>query len=106
MNFLSFLPFVQKAFQFLIDKYLKAKFPAYANLMEDADQVVEFAVEVVVAAQATGADGAAKKAAASKDLLAKLKAHGIDLPGDQDQAVCDMLVEVSVQGVKSFFKLA
>lgn len=106
MNFLSFLPWVQQAFTLLIEKFLKAKFPAFANLMDRAEDVAALAVEVVTAAQATGADGAAKKAAASKDLLAKLQHAGIDLPGDQDAAVCDMLVEVAVAVTKNFFHLS
>lgn len=106
MNLLSFLPWVQKAFQFLIDKFLKAKFPAYASLMDKSEDVVEILVEVVTAAQATGADNATKKAKASADLLAKLKENGVDLPGDQDAALCDVLVEAGVLSVKAFFKLA
>lgn len=106
MNLLTFLPWVQKAFQFLIDKFLKSKFPAYAALMDKAEDVVHIMVEVVTAAQATGADNATKKAQASADLLAKLKANGIDLPGDQDAALCDVLVEVAVVAVKNFFHLS
>ena len=103
---LSMLSWVQKAFEFLATQFLKKQFPAYAKLFDNVDQVLSFALEVIDAAEATGADGATKKAAASKDLLAKLTAAGFDIPGDQDQIICDLIIEVVVGAVKRFFHLS
>ena len=103
---LNVLPWIQTAFKFLADSFLKRTFPQYAVLFEKADQVLALAVEVVSAAQATGADGAAKKAQASADLLAKLQANGVDLPGDKDKEICDLVVEAVVGALKNFFKLS
>ena len=103
---LNILPWIQTAFKFLADSFLKRTFPQYAVLFEKADQVLALAVDVVSAAQATGADGATKKAAASAELLSKLRANGIDLPGDKDKEICDLVVEVVGQSLKSFFKLS
>lgn len=103
---LNVLPWIQKAFEFLASAFLKKTFPQYANLFDKADQVLGLAVEVVTAAQATGADGATKKAQASADLLARLQQNGIDLPGDKDKEICDLIIEVVVSAVKSFFHLS
>lgn len=103
---LNVLPWIQTAFQFLANAFLKKTFPQYAVLFDKADQVIGLAVEVVSAAQATGADGAAKKAQASADLLAKLQANGIDLPGDKDKEICDLVVEAVVGALKQFFHLS
>lgn len=99
------LVWVNKAFEYLVSKFLETRFPGLKNVFARLDDVLDLAVDVVTAAEASGADGVAKKAQASKDLMEKLKTAGIDIPGDQDQAICDMIVEAVVAGVKKFFKL-
>lgn len=103
---MNILLWIEKAFRALVDMWLKGKFPAYAKLFDRADDVLLIAGECVTAAQATGADGPAKKAQASADLLAKIQAAGIDLPGDQDLAICGVIVEAMVAGLKSFLHLS
>lgn len=71
----------------------------YARL----NDVLAFTLEAVHAAEVTGADGAAKKAAASASLLAKLQAAGIDIPGDSDKQICDLFVELVVGALNRFF---
>lgn len=103
---LNVIPWIQTAFQFLANAFLKKTFPQYSLLFDKADQVLTIAVEVVSAAQSTGADGATKKAQASADLLSKLRDNGIDLPGDKDKEICDLVIEATVTALKAFFKLA
>lgn len=98
------LVWAQRALDFVVARFLQAQFPGLKNVFARLDDVLDIAVEVVTAAEATGADGAAKKAQASKDLLARLQAAGVDIPGDQDQAICDLIVEAVVGGLNRFFK--
>lgn len=102
MSALSLLPWLQKAFEFLAFNFLKKSFPQYAGLFDRANDVMALALEVVSAAEASGEDGAAKKKAASASLLKKLKDAGIDIPGDHDTVVADLLVEATVAAVKRF----
>ena len=97
---------VEKAFTFLVEKFLYGKFPGMKNVFARLDDVLEVATEVVSAAEASGADGATKKAQATKALSAKLKALNIDLPGDQDEAICGLIVEALVGGLKKYFRLS
>ena len=97
---------IRKAWDFLVDTWLKNKFPQYANLFENASAVLELAGECISAAQATGQDGAAKKEMAAKDLLAKLQERKIDLPGDADLEICRVIIEALVQGLYRFLRLS
>lgn len=96
---------LSKAWDFLVDAYLAKKFPQYIKIFENTDTVLEMAGECVSAAQATGADGVAKKAQAAQALLDKLKARGIDLPGDADLEICKVIVEAMIGGIKRFLRL-
>lgn len=102
MKWTILLAWLQKAWEGLVEAFLKKTFPQYANLIQRADDVLSIAVECVAAAQATGADNATKKAQASQDLLARLKGANIDLPGDADLQICEVIVEAMVSGIKRF----
>lgn len=97
------LPWVQKAVQFLTVQFLNKKYPGYANLFNRIDDVLEFAIDVVTAAEASGADGATKKAMAVANLKKNLAEAKFDLPGDFDDEVLALFVEAVLLAVKSFF---
>jgi hypothetical protein len=59
-------------------------------------------MEVVAAAEASPLDGPAKKKQASQDLLTRLQAAKIDIPGDSDLQVCEILVDAMVSVLNRF----
>lgn len=65
------------------------------------------AVDIVQAAEDSGAAGPAKKAKAVADLKQAMLAHGLDLPGDLEEHVAGAVVEGAVLALKehggSFF---
>lgn len=106
MQFGFIAVWVEKAFSFLVEKYLSKKYPGMKAIFDNIDLVLEIAAEVVSAAEASKADGPAKKAQATKALSDGLKSKGIDIPGDQDEAICGLVVEAMVAALKKVFRLS
>lgn len=94
---------LQKLLEFLAGAWLKSKFPQYAGIFNNLKAVFDIVMEVVGAAEATGIDGASKKKHAASDLLKRLQEAKIDIPGDSDLQVCEVLVEAMVQVLNRFF---
>ena len=94
------LNLLQKFLEMVFGSWLKNKFPQYAGIIDNLSVVASLALEVVHAAEASGADGATKKKQAAINLLKALQEKKIDIPGDQDQAVCEVVVEAMVQVLK------
>ena len=102
MNISSIMSWVQKALEFFVQNFLKAKFPAFSKVFDRMDDILTITQEVVGVAEGSGADGPAKFAQASQDLVAKLKADGLDLSPD----VATMIVNAMVAGLNRFFHLS
>lgn len=94
---------LQKLLEFLAGAWLKAKFPQYSGIFNNLKAVFDIVLEVVSAAEATGAAGAEKKKKAAQELLKRLQDSKIDIPGDSDLQVCEVLVEAMVQVLNRFF---
>lgn len=94
---------LQKLLEFLAGAWLKNKFPQYAGILNNLKTVFDLVMEVVGAAEATPADGPAKKKQAASDLLKRLQEAKIDIPGESDLQVCEVLVEALVSVLNRFF---
>ena len=94
----------QKILELLTSKWIGSVIPdKFKGIYNRLNDVLTFTLDAVHAAEATGADGAAKKKLASAQLLASLKNAGIDIPGDADQQICDLFVEAVVGAINRFF---
>jgi hypothetical protein len=100
------MTWVNRAFDFIVETFLKTKYPGLEKVFANIDRVMEFAAEAVSAAEATAEEGPIKKAMATKSLSGKLIEAGIDIPGDQDELICGLIVEAMVAGLKRFFPAA
>lgn len=94
---------LQKILEFLAGAWIKSKFPQYSGIFSNLKQVFDLVMEVVAAAEATGEDGATKKKHAAGALLKRLQESKIDIPGDTDLQVCEVLVEAMVTVLNNFF---
>lgn len=93
--------------KFLVENILVKFLPANVRpYLENLDKVLPLAAQAIgLANQLRDADNAQKKRAASEHLLQLLQQAKLDIPGDADLQVCEVLVEGVYQALKSF-KLA
>jgi len=93
--------------KFLVENILSKALPAnirpYLSKLEQVLPLVAEAIEV--ANLLRDADNGQKKRVAAEHLLSLLKDANLDIPGDADLQVCEVLVEGVYQALKSF-KLA
>lgn len=87
----------------LLAKYLPANIRPYLQRLEDVLPLVAEAISV--ANDARNADNAEKKQIAAQHLLSLLKSANLDIPGEADLQICEVLVEGVYQALKGF-KLA
>lgn len=96
--------FVVLVVKFLVEnvlaKYLPANLRPYLEKLEVVVPLVGKAI--AVANEVKGADNAEKKAVASKHLLSLLQESDLDIPGEADLQVCELLVEGVYQALKGF----
>ena len=97
---------LQKLLEFLAGSWLKKTFPQYAGIFDNLKTVFDLSMEVVHAAESSGADGAAKKKQAAQDLLKRMQEKKIDIPGETDLQVCEIIIEALVQVLNRFFPKA
>lgn len=96
----------QKLLEFLAGAWIKNQFPQYQGIFNNLQKVFTLVMEVVHAAEATGADSMAKKKQAASDLLKRLQEAKIDIPGESDLQICEVLVEALVQFLNRVFPKA
>lgn len=94
---------LQKVLEWIFARYLKSRFPGLEPLFKNLPRVFDLAHQVVLAAEATGGTGEAKKASATNSLLSLLKENKIDIPGQYDKEICAAIVEAMVTVLNRFF---
>lgn len=89
--------------QFLASGLLRKLVPANVQpYLEKFEAVLPIAIKAIQLAHDSGEDNATKKKIAAEALLAALKANNLDIPGDADLQVCEILVEGVYQALKKF----
>lgn len=93
---------VVKRVMALFDK----KYPQYDKISDYVEHASEFALDLVIAAQASGKDNESKKAEAVNELIRLMGDAGVgdgkrfDLPGDLERQIASTVVEAALEAVK------
>ena len=94
---------IQFIIQFISQDWLRKMLPEkirpfVANFEKIAPELLD---AIKFADSLTGADNPTKRKEAGKHLLEKLQSKKIDIPGEVDLEVCELLVEGMYQGLKA-----
>lgn len=87
----------------LSNKWVKDLLPGNLKaILERFDTIAPVVAEVIEIAASKDLDNAEKKKHASEELLKRFQSKHIDIPGDADLQVCEILVEAVYQSLKNF----